>query len=91
MTIRPEDYLYKLSKYVEKNLSKGYTIDAIEWSLIGQGHSRTAVNKAIILVHQNMALKMSKIEVPVKKEKIIVSESAKPRKKGFLAKLFGLK
>jgi len=74
MVIRPDDYPYKLAKHIERNLSKGYTIEAVRWSLLNQGHSR-----------------VPKMDVPVKEEKVVIVDKKEQKKKGFFAKLFGLK
>jgi len=45
----------QLANYIRKNLSKGYTIDALKYSLLGQGYGRTSVEKAIKLANEQMA------------------------------------
>ena len=91
MVIRPDDYPYKLAKHIERNLSKGYTIESVRWSLLNQGHTRTAVDKAILLAQKDMASRVPKMDVPVKEEKVVIVDKKEQKKKGFFAKLFGLK
>jgi len=45
--MREEEYMRKLVDYVGRNVKKGYTIESLRWALVGQGYSRTSVEKAI--------------------------------------------
>ena len=53
---------------MRRNLTKGYTEEALKWSLIQQGHSMTNVTKV---------LEKAKEEIKEEKEKII--EKDKPK------------
>jgi len=78
---RKTDYIQQLADYIKKNLSKGYTQDALKWALINQGHSRTEVERAIALSNEQLALQAPKmVEKPV-----IKIETIPPieEKKGF--------
>ena len=44
----------QLVAYVKKNLEKGYDLNTLRYSLIGQGYSRTSVEKAILLAQNEM-------------------------------------
>lgn len=61
------DYKKKLRDYFKKNLKKGYTIDSLKWALIGQGYSRTAVERAIEDVNKELAK-----QAPILKEKPVI-------------------
>jgi lipid II:glycine glycyltransferase (peptidoglycan interpeptide bridge formation enzyme) len=87
-----ETYLKKLVDYLKKNLKKGYTLESLKWGLIGQGYSRTAVERAIDELNKELAKK-----APVLKEKPtikyeIIDENDKPVtiKKSFWKRIFGL-
>jgi hypothetical protein len=88
--MREAEQLKKLTDYLKKNLKKGYTTDSLKWALIGQGYSRTAVDKAIEQTNKELAK-----EAPVLKEKPtiiheVIDENNMPvKKKGFWARLFG--
>ena len=45
----------QLAEYIRKNLAKGYTIDSLRYALIGQGYSRTSVEKAIETANKQLA------------------------------------
>ncbi len=86
-----EDYRKKLREYFKKNLKKGYTTDSLKWSLISQGYSRTAVERAIDEVTIELAKK-----APVLKDKPVIKyeildEHDNPIiiKKPFWKRLFG--
>jgi hypothetical protein len=86
-----EDYRKKLREYFKKNLKKGYLIDSLKWSLIGQGYSRTAVERAIDEVTIELAKKAPVLkEKPVIKHEIL-DEHDRPIvvKKSFWKRLFG--
>ncbi len=88
------NYIQQLADYIMKNLSKGYTIDALKFSLINQGYSKISVDKAIEIANKRLASK-----IPLMKEKPqitykIIDEENKPvhiseikTKKGFLGKI----
>ena len=59
---RKTDYIQQLADYIKKNLSKGYTQDALKWALINQGHSRTEVERAIALSNEQLALQAPKMD-----------------------------
>ncbi|MBU4086840.1 MAG: hypothetical protein KKB21_04675 [Nanoarchaeota archaeon] len=63
---RESDYIQQLADYFKKNLSKGYTSDALKWALINQEHSRAEVDRALKLATEQMASSAPKmIEKPV--------------------------
>jgi len=51
----------KLADYVKKNISKGYTLDALRYSLLHQGYSRTSVEKAIEIANRQLAAQAPRI------------------------------
>jgi len=91
--MRETDYIGKLVDYFKTNLKKGYTVESLKWALIGQGYSRTAVERAVEEVNKELAKK-----APILKEEPminyeIIDENNKPIKikKPWWKKLFGLK
>ena len=91
------NYIHQLADYVLKNLSKGYTVDALRFSLINQGYSKISVDNAIEIANKKLAAK-----APIMKEKPqitykIIDEENNPiqtseinTKKSFLKKIFGI-
>ena len=89
---RPDDYLQQLADYVKRNLSKGYTVDSLKFSLMNQGYSRVAVENAIELANKQLAS-----QAPLMKEKPQISYKlitedkeieAVPENQGFFKKLW---
>lgn len=64
MTDKSKDYLNQLSEYIIKNISKGYTVEALRFSLINQGYSRLSVDNAIKTANEKLAA-----QAPIIKEK----------------------
>ncbi len=86
------DYKKNLINYLKKNLSKGYTSEALKWALIRQGYPRAIVENAIEQANKEMSA-----EVPVFKEKPVIKyevigENNKPIeiKKPFWKRIFRL-
>jgi actin-like ATPase involved in cell morphogenesis len=89
-----EDYNYrkKIVDYLKKNLKKGYTIESLKWALIGQGYSRTSVERAVEELNKELARKAPILkEEPVIKYEIL-DEKDRPIKikKSFWKRIFGL-
>lgn len=57
-------YRGKIIEYFKKNLSKGYTQEALKWALINQGYSRLIVEHALEDAHKEIAKK-----APILREK----------------------
>ncbi|MBM3247204.1 hypothetical protein FJZ17_01515 [Candidatus Pacearchaeota archaeon] len=91
----PENQNQKLADYVKKNISKGYTLDALRYSLLHQGYSRTSVEKAIEIANRQLAAQAPKMsEKPVIKYETIDDEEmaakiAAQDKPSFWKRLFG--
>lgn len=68
----------QLANYIKKNLVKGYTADALKYSLLSQGYGRTSVEKAIQLANQQLAEQAPKMkEKPRIKYTVIGDEEMK--------------
>lgn len=84
---RPEDHIQQIADYVKKNLSKGYTLDSLKFSLMSQGYSRISVEKAIEVANQQLAQ-----QAPILKEKPQITYRTIPetniQEEGFFKKLF---
>lgn len=61
---KSKDYIQQLADYIKKNITKGYTIDALRFSLVSQGYSRLSIENAITLANEQLAA-----AAPVMKEK----------------------
>ncbi len=93
--MNPINYIQQLADYIMSNISKGYTLDALRFSLINQGYSKISVDNAIEIANKKLAEK-----APIMKEKPqitykIIDEDNKPiyiseikSKKSFWKKIF---
>ena len=88
--LREGDYMKGLIRYTQRNLSRKYTIDQIRLTLIQQGYSRAAVDRAIKLAEANRP-KTNIVEAkPEPKIEVVEHEPVPARKRTFFQKLFGL-
>ena len=85
---KPKDYVQQLADYIKKNLAKGYTLDALRFSLMSQGYSRISVEKAIELANKQLAELAPKMQEKPQISYKIVSEPEQS-KKSFWKKIFG--
>ena len=91
------NYIEQLAKYIIKNLSKGYTLDSLRFSLIEQGYSKISIEKAIEIANKRMAAQIPKMKEKPQIIYKILDEENKPLhfsenkpKKNFLKRIFGL-
>ena len=84
-------FVEQLADHIKKNLKKGYTIYALEVSLINQGYTRISIEKAFELANKKLAE-----ELPLMREKPEISYRVEPviqEKKNFFKRfldwLFG--
>jgi nucleoid-associated protein YejK len=89
-----KDYMQQIVNYIKRNLEKGYTLDALKYSLISQGYSRISVENAIEMANKQLAESLP----PLKEKPHITykffTDSGEPvkfeyEKKSFLKKLLG--
>ncbi len=74
----PQNHIQQLADYIEKNLTKGYTIDSLRFSLINQGYSKISVEKAIEKANKKLAEKIPPIkEKPQISYRIITGDNEK--------------
>ena len=52
----------ELADHIKKNLAKGYTADAVKYSLLSQKYSRTTVEKAMEIAQKQLAASIPKME-----------------------------
>jgi len=52
----------ELADHIKKNLAKGYTPDAVKYSLLAQRYSRTTVEKAMEIAQKQLAASVPKME-----------------------------
>ena len=83
----------QLAEYITKNLKKGYTLDALRFSLVRQGYSRISIENGIELANKNMASEIPKIkEKPEIIYKVLedndISTDIFSKIKNFFGKLF---
>lgn len=90
--MRESEQKKKLIEYIQRNLKKGYTLEALKWALINQGYSKVLVDKAIDDTHQELAKKAPILKEKPKIHYSIIDENDKPIfiKKSCWKKLFGL-
>jgi hypothetical protein len=96
MAITEKGQNQQLADYVKKNLLKGYTADALKYSLLKQGYSRTSVEKSIELANKQLAESAPKMEEkPVVKWEVVDDDDMKQRVanqdgagQGFFSKLW---
>lgn len=70
--MRKDIYRGRIIDYFKKNLSKGYTPEALKWALINQGYSRLSVEHALEDAHREIAKKAPiLIEKPEIKHEIL--------------------
>jgi len=87
----------QLADHIKRNLSKGYTIESLKYSLLQQGYSRTSIEKAIQLATKQMADEAPRmVEKPVIRFQTVDDEDMAAKvaaqdasNKGFFKKLFG--
>ena len=79
---QPKNCVQQLTEYIIKNLTKGYTLDALRVSLINQGYSRVSINNAIDSANKQLAERIPPIK---EKPQIIykVIEEDIQEKRGF--------
>ncbi|MEK6872840.1 MAG: hypothetical protein AABW90_02410 [Nanoarchaeota archaeon] len=78
-------FIEQIADHIKKNLKKGYTIDALRFSLISQGYTRISVEKAIELANKKLAE-----ELPLMKEKPEITYKVEPviqEKKSFFKRI----
>ena len=88
---QPTDHIQQLANYIKRNLAKGYTLDALRFSLINQGYSRISVEKAIELANQQLAASAPEMKEKPKITYTLLDEEGnpiktfqiEPEKKGF--------
>jgi hypothetical protein len=78
-----------LVRYTQRNLSRRYTVDQIRLTLIQQGYSRAAVDKAIKIAHESMPKAPAEVKLAPKIE-LVEPEPVPARKRNFFQKIFGL-
>ena len=90
--MRKVDNGRKLVEYFKKNLSKGYTIDALKFALINQGYSRTIVERAIQQTTKELSEKAPILKDKPKITYEIIDADDKPisLKKPFWKRILGL-
>ena len=87
----------QLADHIKRNISKGYTIESLKYSLMAQGYSRTSIEKAIEIANKQMAENAPKmVEKPVIRYQTIDDEEMAAKMaaqdgegKGFFGRMFG--
>ena len=65
-----KDYRRQIVDYFKKNLGKGYTADALKFSLMNQGYSRAVIDVSLEKAQLEMAA-----SAPILKEKPVIRHS----------------
>jgi hypothetical protein len=93
----PKDITHQLAEHIVKNISKGYTQDALIVSLMNQGYSRISIEKAMDIANKQLAEKAPIMkETPQITYKVVDEENRPikmidlpPEKKSFWKRIFG--
>lgn len=75
---QPKDCVQQLTEYIIKNLTKGYTLDALNVSLINQGYSRVSINNAIDRANKQLAERIP----PIKEKPQIIYKAIEEENQG---------
>ena len=59
---RSKSYIEQLAEYIKKNLKKGYTLDALRFSLVSQGYSKFSVEQAIEFMNKQLSAEAPKLK-----------------------------
>lgn len=62
MKYKPAGITQQLAEYILKNLKKGYTLDALKYSLESQGYSKISVENAVDYANKQLAEKIPPIK-----------------------------
>jgi len=91
--LRKVDQLSPLVDYMRRNLSKGYKIADLRWTLVSQGYSKIEIDKALNLINEEQeAENKKKQEIEEATKKMFSKQEVEPireEKKGFFGRLFG--
>lgn len=96
MISRERDHVQQIADYIKRNLSKGYTMDALRFSLVKQGYSRISVEKAVELANQQLAASAPEMKEKPKITYTLLDENGNPinnvqlskETKGFWTRIF---
>jgi len=88
--INNTNYVNELADYIKKNLKKGYTKDSLKWALVGQGHSKIEVDKALKKADEELAKEAPVLKTkPVIEYEVVEPKDAIVEKKSFWKRWFG--
>ena len=59
---KPKSHIDQLAEYIKRNLKKGYTVDALRFSLMSQGYSRLSIENAFALAHEQLSKELQPIK-----------------------------
>ena len=82
------NYLQNLVDYAKKNIKKGYSEDSLRWALIGQGHSRIEIDKAISLAKTEIEKERPRMQQPPQQLENTIPKIDIEDKKPFWRRLF---
>ena len=89
--VKDKNYVDQISDYILKNLKKGYTPESLRWALVGQGHAKIEVDKAMKKAEGMMAASApvleTKPEIKYETEPPVVV----PEKLPWYKRMFGMK
>jgi hypothetical protein len=87
---KDKNYVDHLVDYIVKNLKKGYTKESLKWALVGQGHARIEVEKAMKKAEEELArgapVLQTKPEIKYETEPTVVTPEKLPLWKRLLGK-----
>jgi len=94
MHVRTTPHLRTILDYFEKNLKKGYKVDALRYVLLNQGYSKIEIGEAIKILEEKTKKDQEarrreeerKLRMQVQQD---VKQATQEQKKGFFGRLFG--
>jgi SOS response regulatory protein OraA/RecX len=84
---KPVNKHKQLVDYFKNNFKKGYTPDTLKYSLLSQGHSRTAINRALEEAQKKQEQEKPKITHTIYAQKNYDEIVLEPKEPSFLDKL----
>ncbi len=88
-----EEYRKNIVEYLKKNLKKGYTLESLKWALIGQGYSKSSVERSVNELNKELARKAPSLKESPKITYEVLDENnnAISLKKPWWKRLFGIR
>jgi hypothetical protein len=80
-------YIQQIADHIKKNLTKGYTLESLKFSLMKQGYSRISIAKAIELANKQLAEEAPKLKEKPEINYTAVTEAVSEENQGIWNKV----